>query len=63
MVFIWALELKVLPPNPPQHSCQFLLQLQFPAESKKAGGEIDKVTAAQTTGELDWFGVDAKAMR
>lgn len=35
VVFIGALELKVLPPNPPQHSGQLLLQLQFPAGEEK----------------------------
>lgn len=34
VVFIGALELKVLPSNPPQHSSQLLLQLQLPAEQE-----------------------------
>lgn len=49
MVFIGTLELKVLPTNPPQHSSQLLLQLQFPAKRKikKTGGEINKNVVAR----------------
>lgn len=55
VVFIGALELKVLPPNPPQHSSQLLLQLQFPARRKN-----QVVKSAQRTVELShikWNGL------
>lgn len=49
VVFIGALKLKVLPPNPPQHSSQLLLQLQFPAKKKRKKQQVVKWrrTAAQ----------------
>lgn len=55
VVFIGALKLKVLPPNPPQHSSQLLLQLQFPATRKKkkkekTGGEFNKDGSSKSRG-------------
>lgn len=57
VVFIGALELKVLPPNPPQHSSQLLLQLQFPARRKNQ--VVESTRTAQRTEELShsrWTG-------
>lgn len=52
VVFIGALELKVLPPYPPQHSSQLFLQLQFPAKREKAGGEINKDRSTKNRGTI-----------
>lgn len=57
VVFIGALELKVLPTNPPQHSSQLLLQLQFSAKKKigkTPGGQIKEDSRTDERSHIKW---------
>lgn len=59
VVFIGALKLQVLPPNPPQHSGQLLLQLQFPGTHKKKEGKPGGETSRGQRTEEQWGGASA----
>ncbi len=60
VVFIGALELEVLPADPPQHSSQLLLQLQFPAERENQVVKSTRTAAHRADQQyyVKWIGLE-----